>query len=189
MSIYVLDVVLVVCALSIFFTTLQKNHRVHLRRGVCGAVAVALSFWLLSFQKARVIGLVSSLGLVNYLSFLPSGLLTDNVKTALGFLVILVAVLVVYFVILLICKMFSKEGKRFKKDSSYAPVYKPFASFLASLFKVVVFVYVACAAIYVCGGLIAECNIESSIIYPLLEGNGILVWVEEIKEIAQAILG
>ena len=113
MSIYVLDLVLVVGALSILFTTLQKNHRVHLRRGVCGAVAFALSFWLLSFLKDTVIGFISSLNLVQYLSFIPGKYLTENVKLAAGYAVILLAGIIVYLIIHSInlnCQVFSQEA-------------------------------------------------------------------------------
>lgn len=189
MSIYVLDLVLVVGALSILFTTLQKNHRVHLRRGVCGAVAFALSFWLLSFLKDTVIGFISSLNLVQYLSFIPGKYLTENVKLAAGYAVILLAGTIVYLIILLIAKLFSNEGKKFRKDSSYAPIYRPFGSFLAGLFKVAVFAYLVCMFVFVCEGLFADVDLASGIIYPLVKDNGILVWAEDIKEVAQAILG
>lgn len=189
MSIYVLDVLLVVGALSILFTTLLKNHRIHLRRGFCGLIAFALSFWLLSFQKDTVIGFISSLNLVGYLSFVPAELLTDNVKLALGLAVVLLAAWLVYLIVLLIFKMFSKEGKRFKKDSSYAPTYNFFLSLIAGLFKTVLFAYLLCTVIYVCEGAFTAYNVEYGFIYPLVRDNGILIWAEEIKEVAEAILG
>ena len=189
MSIYVLDVVLVVGALSILFTTLQKNHRVHLRRGVCAAIAFALSFWLLSWKKDVVIGFISSLNLVNYLTFLPAWLLTAEVKLVVGYAVVLFAATIVYWLVLLIFKMFSKEGRRWRKDTSYAPIYRPIGSFFAGLVKVVVFVYLACLTVYVCKDVFVQYNPNLSFLYPLVEGNGILVWAEEIKEVAQAILG
>lgn len=189
MSIYVLDVLLVVGALSILFTTLQKNHRIHLRRGFCALVAFALSFWLLSFQKDLVIGLVSSLNLAGYLSFVPAALLTDNVKLLLGLAVVLLAAWVVYLVVLLIFKMFSKEGKRFKKDSSYAPTYNFFLSLIAGLFKTVVFAYLLCTVIYVCEGMFTPYNVNYGFIYPLVKNSGLLIWVEDIKAVAEAILG
>jgi hypothetical protein len=189
MSIYVLDVLLVVGALSILFTTLQKNHRIHLRRGFCALVAFALSFWLLSFQKDVVIGFISSLNLVGYLSFIPAGILTDNVKLLLGLAVVLLAAWLVYLLVLLIFKMFSKEGKRFKKDTSYAPTYNFFLSLIAGLFKTVVFAYLACLVIYTCQGMLVDFNLNNGIIYPLIEDNNLLLWAEEVKEVAEAILG
>ena len=189
MSIYVLDVLLVVGALSILFTTLQKNHRIHLRRGFCALVAFALSFWLLSFQKDVVIGFISSLNLKGYLSFVPAWLLTSNVKLLLGLVVVLVAAWVVYLVVLLIFKMFSREGRRFKKDTSYAPTYNFFLSLIAGLFKTVVFAYLMCSVIYICEDMFTLYNVNYGFIYPLVRDNGILIWVEDIKAVANAILG
>ena len=189
MSIYVLYVVLVVGALSILFTTLQKNHRVHLRRGVCAAIAFALSFWALAFQKDVVIGFISSLNLASYLSFVPAWLLTAKVKLVVGYAVILLAATIVYWVLLLIFKMFSKEGRKWRKDTSYAPIYRFFPSFLAGLVKVAVFAYLVCMTVYVCKDIFVQYNPNLSVIYPLVEGNGILVWAQKVKEVAQAILG
>ena len=189
MNLYILDLILVVGALSILFTTLIKNHRVHLRRGICAAGAFALSFWLLSYKKDVVVGFISTLDLSSYLSFIPSKFLTEEVKLVAGYIAILLAVLIVYLVFLLIAKLFSTERLKYKKDRSYAPIYRPFLSFLAGLVKVVVYAYFVCMTVFVCKEVLAQYDPNASFLYPLIESNGILVWAEEIKEIAQAILG
>ena len=70
-----------------------------------------------------------------------------------------------------------------------APIYNPVVSFIAGLVKVAVFVYVVCMCVYVCEGLFVQYDPNTSFIYPLVKGNGILVWAKEVKEVAQAILG
>ena len=61
MNVFILDVVIIVIALSILFTTIQKNHKIHLRRIVCALIAFAVSFWVLSFQKDLIIGFITYL--------------------------------------------------------------------------------------------------------------------------------
>jgi hypothetical protein len=85
--------------------------------------------------------------------------------------------------------MFSREGRRFRKDTSYAPTYNFLLSLIAGLFKTVVFAYLMCSVIYICEDMFTLYNVNYGIIYPLVRDNGILIWVEDIKAVANAILG
>lgn len=189
MNVFILDVVIIVIALSILFTTVQKNHKIHLRRIVCALIAFGASFWVLSFQKDLVIGFITSLNLSSYLTFVPNEFMTPAVTQVVGYGVILLGATIVYILLLLICKMFSQEGRRYKRDVTYSPVYRPVLSFVAGLLKVVLFVYMSALFVYVCSDLFVGYDLNNSIIYPLLNNNGLILWAKELKEIALAILG
>ena len=189
MSVFILDVVIIVAALSILFTTVQRNHRIYMRRILCSLVAFALTFGVLYYFKDKVVDFISSLGLVNYLSFIPNEIMTPVFKEVVGYGVLLLVAFILNVIFLLFAKLFSKERRKLKKDRTYSPVFNPVLSLIAGILRIVLFVYLTSLFIFICSDLFVDFDLGNSIIYPLLEENGIIIFKEELKEIALSVLG
>lgn len=188
---YLLDVVFIGGVILILVTTFLRNQKRQFRNLFCFLLALAAVLCTVGFDLFGVgtmaKDLISSLGVLNYLSFIPADYLVEPYLSLLGLFVGFLAVIVVYIVIYLLSLiLFGRERRRYKKYPAYATPWRPISAILVGLVKSVVYVYLVAMVVYVVtanstAGDFFGLDVSKGIVYPLLEQYNLIFLGENLK--------
>lgn len=188
---YLLDVVFIGGVILILVTTFLRNQKRQFRNLFCFLLALAAVVCTIGFDLFGVGTLakdfISSVGVLNYLSFIPADYLVEPYLSLLGLGAGFLAVIVVYIVIYLLSLVFfGRERRRYKKYPAYATPWRPISAILVGLVKSVVYVYLVAMIVYVVtanspAGNFFGLEVSKGIVYPLLEQYNLIFLGEELK--------
>ncbi len=186
MTKYLVDVIFVAGILLIMITSLMKNQKVMFRNvfnfGLSTVLVVVGTVLDPLGLPSKVINKVASFNLGRYFSYLPAAFETEEFKTLVGLGVFFVAILVVYIVLTLLCKLFSGKRRKMRKDPTYTTIHRPFVGFLVGIVKSALFVYVFAMFLSVGKGCFPELNVDGSFIYSHLEAWNLIVFDGTMKD-------